>query len=315
MTSAPPAHQERNGLLVVAKPAGMTSHDVVARVRRLLGTRKVGHAGTLDPAATGVLVLGVGRATRLLGFLSGHDKAYSATIRLGRATVTDDADGEPLGEPRDARGIGRAQLVAEMTRLTGDIEQVPAAVSAIKVAGQRAHARVRAGESVQLSARPVQVTRFALIGDPREVPGMACLDLDVEVDCSAGTYVRALARDLGNALGVGGHLTQLRRTRSGCFTLQDAHELGALEAGNPRAGWPIGALLGLDDAVRRAFPVVQVDAADARRITNGQQCVIAAAPTRPGSATALQEASGRTLALVSIQPDMPVRYLVVFPPE
>lgn len=315
MTNPPPAaNGERGGLLVVDKLAGWTSHDVVARARRVLGTRKVGHAGTLDPAATGVLVLGVGPATRLLGYLSGHDKSYEGTIRLGQTTSTDDAEGERVGEPRDARGIERAVLVAAMSDLTGDIQQVPAAVSAIKVAGQRAYARVRAGESVELAARPVRVARFALLGDLRDVPGTCFREFDFEVDCSAGTYVRALARDLGRVLGVGGHLTRLRRTRSGCFTLADARDVTLESAGRGNLT-PVSttALMGLDEALRRAFPVVKVDAATAGQIAHGQRCVIAPPAAGASEATAVQDGSGRMLALVSIRPGLPAKYLVVFP--
>jgi tRNA pseudouridine55 synthase len=185
-----------DGLLVVDKPAGWTSHDVVGRVRRLAGTRKVGHAGTLDPMATGVLVLGIGRATRLLGHLALTDKAYDATIRLGATTVTDDAEGE-LVEQRDAAAVTDDQLAAAMTALTGELQQVPSSVSAVKVDGVRSYARVRAGQSVELAARAVTVSRFEL----RERRGN---DLDVTVECTSGTYVRALARDLGAALGSAG---------------------------------------------------------------------------------------------------------------
>jgi tRNA pseudouridine55 synthase len=211
MTPAP------DGLLVVDKPGGWTSHDVVGRVRRLAHTRKVGHAGTLDPMATGVLVLGIGRATRLLGHLALTDKTYTATIRLGATTVTDDAEGEVV-EVRDASEVTDAAVAGAMAALTGEIAQVPSSVSAVKVDGVRSYARVRAGEAVELAARRVTVSRFALLerrGD----------DLDVVVDCTSGTYVRALARDLGAALGVGGHLTALRRTRVGPFGLEVARTL------------------------------------------------------------------------------------------
>ena len=198
-----------DGLLVVDKPAGWTSHDVVGRCRRLAGTKKVGHAGTLDPMATGVLVLGVGRATRLLGHLALTDKAYDATIRLGATTVTDDAEGEVV-EQRDASGVSDEALAAAMAALTGPLSQVPSSVSAVKVDGVRSYARVRAGQAVELAPRSVVVSRFAL----RDRRGP---DVDVTVACTSGTYVRALARDLGAALGVGGHLTALRRTRVGPF--------------------------------------------------------------------------------------------------
>jgi tRNA pseudouridine55 synthase len=209
-----------DGIVVVDKPAGWTSHDVVGRIRRLAGTRRVGHAGTLDPMATGVLVVGVGRATRLLGHLAARDKDYDATIRLGVTTTSDDADGEVVTST-DASTVGDAAIRVAMTALTGDLEQVPSAVSAVKVDGVRAYAKVRAGEPVELKARPVQVARFEL----RERRGE---ELDVGVTCSTGTYVRALARDLGAALGVGAHLTALRRTRVGAIGLDRARTLDEL---------------------------------------------------------------------------------------
>jgi tRNA pseudouridine55 synthase len=214
-----------DGLLVVDKPAGWTSHDVVGRARRLCATRKVGHAGTLDPMATGVLVLGIGRATRLLTFLVGCDKDYTATIRLGQATITDDAEGEVTAiAPAD--GVTPERLATAVADLTGELQQVPSSVSAIKVNGERSYHRVRAGEEVDLPARPVTVSRFDVLATRAgDVDGIPVLDVDVEVTVSSGTYVRALARDLGAALGVGGHLTALRRTRVGAFTLPEAHGL------------------------------------------------------------------------------------------
>ena len=213
------------GLLVVDKPSGWTSHDVVGRVRRLAGTRRVGHAGTLDPMATGVLILGVERATKLLGYLALHDKAYDATIRLGVTTVTDDAEGDVL-ETVDASEVSDDAIRSGVAALTGDILQSPSAVSAIKVDGKRSYARVRAGESVELPPRPVTVSRFDVRAIRREG---SVLDIDVTVECTTGTYVRALARDLGAGLGVGGHLTALRRTRVGAFTLPEARTLEQLE--------------------------------------------------------------------------------------
>ncbi|RYY43185.1 MAG: tRNA pseudouridine(55) synthase TruB [Actinomycetales bacterium] len=239
------------GLVVVDKPAGWTSHDVVARTRRLAGTRKVGHAGTLDPMATGVLVLGVGRATRLLGHLQLADKEYLATMRMGQTTVTDDAEGDLL-ELVDASGIGEVDVRAAVLPLTGDIEQVPTAVSAIKVDGKRSYARVRAGEDVQLAARPVTVSTFE-VTDVRhvDVDGTPVVDVDARVVCSSGTYVRALARDLGASLGVGGHLTMLRRTRVGGFGLDVASTLEELER-----SW---IHVDLDAAARAAFVSIDLD--------------------------------------------------------
>ncbi|MEN2737921.1 tRNA pseudouridine(55) synthase TruB [Microbacterium sp. X-17] len=246
------------GILPVDKPGGITSHDVVARARRALGTRKIGHAGTLDPMATGLLILGVGAATRLLTFLVGLDKTYTATVRLGVATDSDDADGEVTGET-DAAGVERARIEAAMTALTGRIAQVPSTVSAIKVGGRRAYDLARAGEEVELAAREVVVSRFALL-DLRPV-GRA-LDLDVVVDCSSGTYVRALARDLGAALGVGGHLTALRRTRIGDFDVADAAGLDALD---PQR------LLPPAEVAARVLGRLDVTAEEARDLRHGKR--------------------------------------------
>lgn len=253
------------GLVVVDKPAGWTSHDVVARTRRLAGTRKVGHAGTLDPMATGVLVLGVGRATRLLGHLQLADKEYVATMRLGQTTVTDDAEGDLL-EQVDASGVTAADVRRAVLPLTGDIEQVPTAVSAIKVDGRRSYARVRAGEDVQLAARPVTVSTFE-VTDVRHVrlDGSTVVDVDVRVVCSSGTYVRALARDVGGALGVGGHLTMLRRTRVGGFGLDVAHTLEDLERSF--------AHVDLDVAARAAFVSMDLDEEKATEVRFGRRLV------------------------------------------
>ena len=246
------------GLVVVDKPSGWTSHDVVGRVRRLAGTRKVGHAGTLDPMATGVLVLGVGRATRLLGHLQLADKEYLATIRLGQATVTDDAEGEVIATA-PAGHLDDVEIVAAMAPLTGSIEQVPSSVSAIKVDGRRSYARVRAGEDVELPARPVAVETFEL-GEVHRNDEV--VDADVRVVCSSGTYVRALARDLGMALGVGGHLTMLRRTRVGAFDLTSAHTPEELESDF--------VMTDLDAATRSFFPAFDLDAAQTTDVRFGR---------------------------------------------
>jgi tRNA pseudouridine55 synthase len=214
-----------SGLVIVDKPGGMTSHDVVARIRRLAHTRRVGHAGTLDPMATGVLVIGVEKATRLLGHLMLTEKTYAATIRLGQSTSTDDAEGKPTGG-NPASGVTRAALDTEIAKLTGEILQVPSSVSAIKVNGQRAYKLTRAGEAPALAARPVTVYEFTVTAI-RQVGDY--LDLDATVRCSSGTYIRALARDLGTALGTGGHLTALRRTAVGPYTVAMAHTLNDLE--------------------------------------------------------------------------------------
>ena len=243
------------GLVIVAKPAGLTSHDVVARLRRILGTRKIGHAGTLDPMATGVLVCGVERGTKLLGHLALDTKAYTATIRLGSTTTTDDAEGEMI-RTVDPSGVTDAAVAASVAALTGPIQQVPSAVSAIKVNGKRAYALARAGEQVVLAARPVVVSAFDVLA--RRGP-----DLDVAVECSSGTYVRALARDLGADLGVGAHLTALERTRVGPFTLAQSRTLPALEA-DP------GLSRTLDEAVAIAFPRRDADPTEAVDLANGR---------------------------------------------
>ena len=246
-----------DGLVVVDKPAGLTSHDVVARIRRLAGTRKVGHAGTLDPMATGVLVVGVNRATRLLGHLTLTEKSYDATVRLGATTVTDDAEGDVL-TTTPADGVTDEAIERGVVALTGDIEQVPSAVSAIKVDGQRAYKKVRAGEEVDLAARPVTVRELAVLAT-RRTPGV--VDVDVRVVCSSGTYVRALARDLGAGLGVGGHLMMLRRTRVGPYGLDCAHTLESLGEDF--------VLLPIADAARAAFASRDVDDSAAVVISHG----------------------------------------------
>jgi tRNA pseudouridine55 synthase len=236
----------------------MTSHDVVARVRRLVGTRKVGHAGTLDPMATGVLVVGVEKATRLLGHLTLTVKAYDATIRLGESTSTDDAEGETL-TTASAGDVTDDDVRAAVKAFIGDIEQRPAAVSAVKVDGRRAYARVRAGEQVDLPARPVTVHDLDVHEVRREGEHV---DVDVSVRCSSGTYVRAIARDLGEALGVGGHLTALRRTAVGPFGLADAQPLAELD--------PVAAMLDLAEVARRCFPVRVLDSEQQRAVGFGR---------------------------------------------
>jgi tRNA pseudouridine55 synthase len=286
------------GLLVVDKPSGLTSHDVVALVRRTLGTRAVGHAGTLDPMATGVLVLGVGRATRLLGHLALHDKTYLATIRLGVATTTDDAQGEPLSVG-DASAVPEADIRARMSALIGRIQQVPSTVSAVKIGGERAYRMARRGEDPALTARPVTVSRFELHALRR---GEAVTDLDVLVECSTGTYVRALARDLGAALGVGGHLTALRRTRVGPFGLDTAVTLEELEA-DPRVTLP------LDTAVATAFTTRRVDDAGAAGLSHGRPLPAAGIEGNYG----VLDPQGRAIALVA-ERDGQARPIVVLRP-
>ena len=223
-----PPTNPASGILLVDKPKGITSHDVVARTRKLAGTRKIGHAGTLDPMATGLLVLGMNSSTRLLTFVVGLGKEYSATVRLGRSSDTDDAEGT-LGEAVDASAITDEQIAAGIARLTGEIEQVPSSFSAIKVDGKRAYALARAGEEVELKSRSVTVSAFEVLDTRRgEGDDAGLIDIDVRVECSSGTYIRALARDLGDHLGVGGHLTALRRSKIGPFDVADASTLDDL---------------------------------------------------------------------------------------
>ncbi|HEX6499492.1 MAG TPA: tRNA pseudouridine(55) synthase TruB [Micromonosporaceae bacterium] len=250
---------EPSGFVIVDKPAGMTSHDVVARVRRLAGTRRVGHGGTLDPMATGVLVVGVGRATRLLTYVIGSRKRYTATIRLGQSTVTDDAEGDVVvSVPAD--DVAEDRVRAGLAALTGEIDQVPSAVSAIKINGKRAYQRVREGEDVVLAARRVTVHQLDVLA-VRRVPGL--VDVDVDVACSSGTYIRAIARDLGAALGVGGHLTALRRTAVGGFTVDEAVPLGDLATRERVVTLPVA------DAAARSFPRREVGPAQARTVSHG----------------------------------------------
>jgi tRNA pseudouridine55 synthase len=247
-----------SGLVIVDKPAGWTSHDVVGRMRRLAGTKKVGHAGTLDPMATGVLVLGVNRATRLLGYLTHADKEYVATIRLGQSTVTDDAEGE-VTSSTSAAHLDEAAVRAVLPRYTGDIQQVPSSVSAIKVDGVRSYAKVRAGEEVALKARPVTVSAFDLDAFRSESD---VVDVDVRVVCSSGTYIRALARDIGDDLGVGGHLTMLRRTRVGGFPLRLARTLDELETELH--------VIDLDDVARASFESYDLPEREAQDVRFGR---------------------------------------------
>ena len=271
-----------SGLVVVDKPAGLTSHDVVARVRRLAGTRKVGHAGTLDPMATGVLVLGVNRATRMLGHLLVTDKAYDATLRLGTSTTTDDAEGEVLATVSTA-GVTEEQVLTSLSGFVGDIDQVPSAVSAIKVDGRRAYELVRAGEHVELPARRVRV-------DSIEVHQMRShddgVDVDVSVRCSSGTYIRAIARDLGDLLHTGGHLTALRRTAVGAFGLDAARTLDELEQSF--------AILPIAEAARSGFPGLELSEEQATDVRFGRKLPV---DLRSAEPVALYAPDGEFLAL------------------
>ena len=292
--------QPAPALVLVDKPAGWTSHDVVGRMRRLAGTRKVGHGGTLDPMATGLLVIGIGRATRLLGYLAGHDKDYSACVRLGVSTLTDDADGDVLAV-KDAGAIGDDEVASAFAVLVGDQDQVPSSVSAVKVDGRRAYHRVRAGEDVRLAPRRVHITRIDVVGMRRSggVDDGTVLDVDIEVSCSSGTYVRAIARDVGAALGVGGHLTALRRTRIGAFSIAQAHTIDELAADLTTTS--------VAEAARSAFPALDLDAERSADVRVGRALpldVLQETAQRNGpQPLALFDPAGDFLALYEIHDD------------
>ena len=291
MTPAP-------GIVVVDKPGGMTSHDVVGRCRRVFGTRKVGHAGTLDPMATGVLVVGVERATKILGLISGTSKTYDATIRLGQCTSTDDAEGE-LRHQVSAAHLTDEAIAGAVSELRGDIEQTPSTVSAIKVGGKRAYQLAREGHDVELAARRVRIDRFDIVSIRRHGD---LVDVDVTVDCSSGTYIRALARDVGAALGVGGHLTALRRTRVGGYGLDQARSLEQL-AERPELSYT------LDEACLLAFPRRDITAAQAEDAGHGRSLpaagiegVYAATDSRGRVIALLTDEGSATKSVVVIRP-------------
>jgi len=288
-----------SGILLVDKPQGITSHDVVARVRRGVGTRKVGHAGTLDPMATGLLVLGINSSTRLLTWVVGLDKQYLATIRLGFATTTDDAEGDALDDaaPAAIEAISNEAIVAGLARLTGDILQRPSSVSAIKVDGKRAYALVRAGEEVDLPERPVTVSSIEVL----EVRRGEFIDVNVVVDCSSGTYIRAIARDLGEGLGVGGHLTALRRTRIGPFSVDAASGLD---------DELVSAMLTPSHVAGQLFPVVDLSADEAVDLGHGKRIPI----TIEGGPIAAVDDTGRLVGLVE-NVSGKAKVLVNFPPD
>jgi tRNA pseudouridine55 synthase len=313
-----------SGLVIVDKPGGLTSHDVVARLRRVAHTRRVGHAGTLDPMATGVLVIGIEKATRLLGHLMLTEKTYAATIRLGQSTSTDDAEGEPTGG-RPAASVARDDLDTEIEKLTGDIQQVPSSVSAIKVNGQRAYKLTRAGQAPELAARPVTVYEFTVTGVR---PVADFLDVDALVRCSSGTYIRALARDLGAALGTGGHLTALRRTAVGPYDITQAHTMKELEdqsqsaervqlavAANPAratvAEAPGLPVIPLADAAAAAFPRLDLTADDADRLAHGARLNIPEGHPAGGVPVAAFAPDGTLVALVTAESGR-LRSLAVF---
>lgn len=294
-----------SGLVVVDKPQGMTSHDVVGKLRRIFGTRKVGHAGTLDPMATGVLVVGIERGTKFLAHMVASTKAYDATIRLGAATDTDDAEGTVISCTSAAK-VNDEELDAEIAALTGEILQKPAKVSAIKINGKRAHQLVREGKDVEIPARPVTVMSFVVNDrrrvselDPETGEAFEFYDLDVSVACSSGTYIRSLARDLGEALGVGGHLTALRRTEVGPFTLADARTLEDLTE-NPMMS------LSLDEALIRSYPRLNVTDAEAKALAMGKWLKprglkdVHVAVSPQGEAVALVKEKGKRLSTVFV---------------
>jgi tRNA pseudouridine55 synthase len=287
------------GLVVVDKPGGMTSHDVVARVRRLAGTRKVGHAGTLDPMATGVLLVGVGRATRLLGHLQLTDKSYDATIRLGAATTTDDAEGELLAQSPAAH-LDEDVVRSALAGFVGEVDQVPSSVSAIKVDGRRAYDRVRAGEQVELAARRVRIDRIDVHGLTREGD---FTDVAVSVHCSTGTYVRSIARDLGDLLGVGGHLTRLRRTAVGAFGLDRANTLDQLAERYEQ--------LPLEEVARASFPTYDLDEQQATDVGFGRKLPLDLGAPSAEAPVALFAPDGSFLALYEQQGEL-ARAVAVF---
>ncbi|CAB0805980.1 tRNA pseudouridine(55) synthase TruB [Corynebacterium diphtheriae] len=287
-----------SGLVIVDKPEGMTSHDVVSKIRRIFSTKKVGHAGTLDPMATGVLVLGLERGTKFLAHMVASTKSYAATIRLGAATTTDDREGETIASasPDQLAAITETKIYDAVKQFRGSIMQRPAAVSAIKIDGKRAHQRVREGEKVEIPARPVTISRYDILEIRRDA---AFIDIDVEVDCSSGTYIRSLARDLGEELGVGGHLTALRRTQVGPFTLDNAVTLEKLEE-NPHVS------LTLDQALAASYPVLSVSEKEASDLAMGKWLTprglkgIHAAVDPHGRAIALVKEQGKRLATIFV---------------
>ncbi|TFD24585.1 tRNA pseudouridine(55) synthase TruB [Cryobacterium lyxosi] len=293
-----------SGLLLIDKAQGWTSHDAVARTRRLASTRKVGHAGTLDPMATGLLVLGVDSSTRLLTYVVGLDKEYLATIRLGQSTTTDDAEGDELSRAtaEQVAAISAAAVAAGIADLTGEISQQPSAVSAIKVDGKRAYARVRAGEDVQLPSRPVTVSEFELRSSTH---GDGFLDLEVRVVCASGTYIRALARDLGTALGVGGHLTALRRTRIGPFRIENAATLERIDV--------VAQLISPADAATRLLPRLDLSTEEAIDLGHGKRITIERDPTRTGPVAAIAP-DGRLVGLIEYRGDQ-AKVLLNFAPD
>lgn len=283
-----PPQNPNPGILLVDKPQGVTSHDVVSRARKLLGTRKVGHAGTLDPMATGLLILGVNAATRLLTYIVGLDKRYTATVRLGASSSTDDAEGElsPMADAATLATVTDQAIAAGANQLTGHIRQRPSSVSAIKVDGKRAYALVREGATVELPDRPVTVSSFEVL-DIRRRDGSDAIDVDISVECSSGTYIRALARDLGESLAVGGHLTALRRTRIGPFDVATSMALDETLASRMLA--PAGVAESL-------YPRLDLSADEATDLAHGKRISI---PDAVGVRAAVAP-DGRLVGLIEV---------------
>lgn len=296
-----------DGVLLLDKPAGWTSHDVVARARRWCGTRKIGHAGTLDPMATGLLILGIGKGTRLLTWLTAADKGYSATVRLGSGTPSDDADSEPdrFADAAELQAVDEQRVDAALEALRGDIEQVPSTVSAIKIDGVRAYARARAGEAVDIPARRVTVSRLERGPLRRAADGQ--IDFELQVDCSSGTYIRAIARDLGAVLGVHGHLRRLRRDRIGGFRVEQALAVpGRDEEPSPPA------LIPLAEAAAATMPVRELTADEARALGYGQRVTASGVPGPVAAVLPCQ--GGRELVAVLEDQAGKAKPAVVFAP-
>lgn len=294
-----------SGLVLIDKPSDWTSHDVVAKLRKIAGTRRVGHAGTLDPMATGLLLIGINSATKLLTFLVGEDKTYYATIRLGAATITDDKESEftSVADAQIVRAITAEKIENALANLRGDIQQIPSSVSAIKVDGERAYAKVRSGDEVKLAARPVKIAKFEILSEPKlvEDEGNTFLDIDVVVDCSSGTYIRALARDLGADLGVGGHLTSLRRTRIGSYSVDQAQSLGDL---TPETI----SVLDISEAAKQQFPIRNLSEQDVTDLRHGKRLKAQGEGAEPFAGV---DASGKLIAMLTVS-GKDVKSLVVF---
>ncbi len=297
-----------SGLALIDKPQGWTSHDVVARLRKIAGTRRVGHAGTLDPMATGLLLIGINSATKLLTFLVGENKTYFATIRLGASTITDDKESDVLeyGDENKIHALTEQLVEAAIERFRGSIMQVPSSVSAIKVDGERAYAKVRSGDEVKLKARPVEITTFAMIDSPQLVveSGKTYFDVDVKVDCSSGTYIRALARDLGEALGVGGHLTALRRTQIGNYTIEKAQKLEDLTPESLQ-------VLDIAEAAKQQFQVRHLSEQDVIDLRHGKRLKANGEGAEPFAGV---DSNGKLIAMLTVS-GKDVKSLVVFSEE